>query len=96
MGCCPDHKLFKSRLYNKRRLIYKRSTEDSSKFIKTKKYDWGNYLSYVYKANDTMLNLNESDNIKRQSRNLWKQFHKLMKFSAAKIARSTKDFPASK
>ncbi len=83
----PDNRIFKSRLYkrftykgSKRKLIYRPSPNDKTKYIRTKKYNWGNYLSYVYKANDVMLEINKSDYIKRQSKRVWKQFHILMKF----------------
>lgn len=83
----PDKSLFKSRLYKrfthrgaKRKLIHRPSKSDPTKYVKTKKYYWGNYLSYVYKANDTMKPLNNSDNIKRQSRKFWRNFNLLMNF----------------
>ena len=28
---------------------------------------WGNYLSYVYKANETMKTINENDDVKKTS-----------------------------
>lgn len=88
----PDKRIFKSRLYKrfthrgaKRKLIYKPSLEDPKKYIKTKKYYWGNYMSYIYKANDSMMSINQSDVIKRQSRKFWKNFHKLMKFHESRL-----------
>ncbi|MGV8944879.1 MAG: reverse transcriptase domain-containing protein [Lutibacter sp.] len=81
----PDKSLFKSKLYKrfthrgaKRKLIYHPSKDNPKLYEKTKKYYWGNYLSYLYKANDSMKTLNDSDVIKRQSRKLWKNFNILM------------------
>lgn len=83
----PDHSIFKSRLYNRftfkgarRKQIYHPSKLDPAKYEVTKKYYWGNYLSYVYKANDTMKSINKSDAIKKQSRRFWRRFHLLMAF----------------
>src|SRR5690606_21696511 len=62
----PDHSIFKSRLYKRftfkgagRKQIYHPSKLDPAKYEVTKKYYWGNYLSYVYKANDTMKSINK-------------------------------------
>ena len=72
---------FKRRLYKKfthlgahRRKVYKRHPQDKSRFIVTHQYDWGNYLSYVYMASRNMT----GNKIKRQLRNHWKIFHKLI------------------
>ncbi|OAD45918.1 reverse transcriptase/maturase family protein [Polaribacter atrinae] len=94
----PDKSIFKSRLYKrfthrgaKRKLIYHPSKEDKTVYIKTKKYYWGNYLSYINKANDSMKLLNgEKDVIKKQSRKFWSQFYKLMKFHDNKVNNSNK------
>jgi hypothetical protein len=61
-----------------RKLIYKPTKIDPTKYEATKKYYWGNYLSYIYKVNDSMKTINESDAIRKQGRKLWKRFHTLM------------------
>jgi hypothetical protein len=73
-----DDKIHKSALYKKftykgalRRMIQNGKT-------KTYRYDWGNYLSYVEKANITFRYFNKGDNIKRQSRKSWSRFNTLM------------------
>ena len=84
----PDDKIFKSRLYKrfthrgaKRKLIHRPSKDDPTVYVPTKEYYWGNYLSYVYKANESMKIINGNSNIiRRQSRKLWSRFHKLMEF----------------
>lgn len=87
-----DKSLFKSKLYKrfthrgaKRRLIYQQSPSDPSKYIATKKFDWGNYISYVNKANASMMSLNGSNAIKKQSRKFWNKFHDLLKHHQTRI-----------
>lgn len=81
----PDKSIFKARLYKRftykganRKLIYRPAKNDNKKYLATKEYYWGNYLSYVNKANKSMQSINNGDQIKRQSRRFWKNFHKLM------------------
>ncbi|UII26480.1 hypothetical protein LVD15_24815 [Fulvivirga maritima] len=88
----PDKSLFKSRLYKrftykgaKRKLIYRPSKIDRTVYERTNKYYWGNYLSYIYKANDSMKSINGGEYIKRQSRRFWKQFNDLMKFHESRL-----------
>lgn len=88
----PDDKMFKPRLYKrfthkgaKRKQIYNPSKLDPTKYEVTKKYYWGNYLSYVYKANDTMKSINESDAIKKQGKRFWRKFHLLMTFHESRL-----------
>jgi len=92
----PDHKIFKSRLYKrfthrgaKRKLIYHPSKLDPKKYEATKKYDWGNYLSYIYKANDSMRSINKSDVIKQQARRFWRNFHLLLEFHESRLKKAT-------
>lgn len=94
----PDKSLFKSRLYKrfthrgaKRKLIYRPSKTNPTKYEKTKKYYWGNYLSYIYKANDGMNHLNGGKNIiRKQSRRFWKQFNDLMSHHEKRLAMAKK------
>lgn len=93
----PDKSLFKSNLYKrfthrgaKRKLIYRPSKLDPTKYEKTKKYNWGNYLSYIYKANDSMKSINKSDVIKKQGRKFWRNFIFLMELSENKISNAEK------
>ena len=69
-----------------RRLIYRPSKHDPKTYKKTKKYDWGNYLSYVYKANKSMNTINLNNEIKRQIRKSWSEFHRLMRFHEKKLS----------
>lgn len=88
----PDKSLFKSRLYKrfthrgaKRKLIYRPSKEDKTVYEKTNEYYWGNYLSYINKANESMKSINGDNFVKRQSRKFWKKFNDLMKFHEARL-----------
>ena len=90
----PDRSIFKSRLYKrfthigaKRKLIFRPSKEDPKKYIETKEYYWGNYISYILKSNESMKSLNKSDVITKQSRKFWKNFHLLMKFHEYKLSK---------
>lgn len=81
----PDKSLFKSKLYkkfthkgSKRKLIYRPSKENATEYIKTKKFNWGNYISYIEKSNTVMYDINNGNHIKKQSKKLWRNFHKLM------------------
>lgn len=93
----PDKSLFKSRLYkrftyqgSKRKMIFRPSKFDKNKYEKSKKYYWGNYLSYSNKANDTMLSINIHPLIKNQTRKFWSKFHKLVSSSEEYIKFKTK------
>jgi len=90
-----DKRIFKSRLYKrftykgaKRKLIYRPSKADKSVYEKSKEYYWGNYLSYINKANETMKSINGGDFVKKQSRKFWRQFHLLLKFHEGRLNRS--------
>jgi hypothetical protein len=69
---------FKGRLYKqytergaKRRYVYKRDSKNPSQFIVSKKYNWGNYLTYTKKASKRMAN----NKIQSQTKKHWKLFH---------------------
>jgi hypothetical protein len=88
----PDKSLFKSRLYKrfthrgaKRKLIYRPSKADKTVYQKSNEYYWGNYLSYINKANDSMKSINGGDFVKNQSSKFWKKFHNLMEFHEARL-----------
>lgn len=83
-----DDKIHKSSLFkrftykgSKRRMVFNGKT-------KTYRYDWGNYLSYVEKANISFSAFNEGDNIKKQSRKSWSRFNELMTKSIKKVKRN--------
>ncbi|WP_150452184.1 reverse transcriptase domain-containing protein [Arenibacter lacus] len=87
-----DDEIHKSALYKrftykgaKRRKLYTPDPLNPNKFKESFRYDWGNYLSYVNKANDAFRHFNQGDQIKRQSRKVWSNFHVLMVKSLNKI-----------
>lgn len=93
----PDKRLFKSSLYKRftykgasRKLIYRPSKHNPKIYKKTKEYNWGNYLSYVYKANNSMETINGNNVIRKQTRKLWGQFHLLLKSSEEKLSKNYK------
>lgn len=93
----PDRSLFKSRLYkrftyqgSKRKMIFRPSKSDKTKYEKSRQYYWGNYLSYSNKANKAMLTLNIDPLIKNQTRKFWSKFHKLVSSSEEYIKLKTK------
>lgn len=82
----PDNSLFKSRLYNrftykgaKGKLIHRPLKNNPKVFKPSREYNWGNYLTYINKANATMRTINMDDSIKKQSRKVWCKFHKLLR-----------------
>jgi Reverse transcriptase (RNA-dependent DNA polymerase) len=91
------YELFKSRLYKRftykgaqRKMIYRPSKANPKVYEPTKVFDWGNYLSYVYKANAVMKSLNtaEPNAIKKQSGRAWRIFWKLMNPISSKYTMS--------
>lgn len=95
-GKNPDKSLFKSRLYKRftykgaeGKLIYRPSKDDPKLYNKTKKYNWGNYLSYVNKADDSMKIINGNNAIKKQSRKIWGEFHGLMKLHEKRLIKES-------
>jgi hypothetical protein len=73
--------IFKSRLYKKftyrgakRRRKYIRDKVHSDRFYISKKYDWGNYITYAMLAKNTLHNNKIGNQIKKH----WKIFHELL------------------
>lgn len=86
------NKLFEQRLYKrftyrgaKRRQIYKPDLKTGEGYVKTKEQYWGNYISYLEKANSIMRPINKSDLIKNQYSRFWLNFGKIMKKSYKEI-----------
>ena len=81
-----NHNLFEERLYKrftykgaKRRLIYKSDPKSETGYSKSKEQYWGNYISYLEKANRIMKSINDDDTIKKQYSKFWLNFGKEMK-----------------
>ena len=74
--------VFKSRLYKRhthlganRRRVYKRHPTKTNVFIKSYKYDWGNFITYAKLTEATIPDNKIGEQIKRH----WKKFHEVMK-----------------
>ena len=81
-----NHNLFEERLYKKltykgakRRLLYKSDPKSETGFSITKEQYWGNYISYLEKANRVMKPINCDETIKKQYSKFWSNFGKEMK-----------------
>ena len=75
-------KIFKRRLYKRfthlgadRKRVFKRSKVDPSKFERSDKFNWGNFLTYALMADRIMRN----SKIKPQLKRAWPNFHKFLK-----------------
>ena len=81
-----NHNLFEERLFKrftykgaKRRLKYKPDPKSETGYSKSKEQYWGNYISYLEKANRIMKSINDDDTIKKQYSKFWLNFGKEMK-----------------
>lgn len=78
----PSDSLFETRLYKrfthvgaKRRLKWLPDPGSPSGYSRSAYYDWGNFISYLNKANDIMKAINGDDTINNQYRKVWQKFH---------------------
>ena len=74
--------LFKNRLYKryshwgaKRKRLYVRDKSSPEKFVPSERYNWGNFLSYVYKADSIF----KEGKIRKQVKRHWTVLNKLIK-----------------
>jgi len=73
--------IFKRRIFRKfsykgaKRTRKYKWNEETKKFIKTDSYNWGNFLSYAYKASNIMV----SNKIKQQTKRHWNILNELIK-----------------
>ncbi len=82
----PSNSLFETRLYkrfthvgSKRRLKWLPDPASPTGYSPSNQYDWGNFISYLNKANEVMKAINGDDSIKRQYRKVWPKFHEVKK-----------------
>ena len=80
----PSNSLFESKLYNrythygsKRRLLWVKDLTSPTGYKKSTQQHWGNYISYLNKANEVMKPINQNDSISRQHRKFWNKFHEI-------------------
>lgn len=91
----PSDSLFETRLYkrfthigSKRRIKWLPNENSSTGFSPSKYYDWGNFISYLNKANQVMKEINKADTISKQYRKVWNKFHEIKKSTYAEISKS--------
>ncbi|MEP2280485.1 reverse transcriptase domain-containing protein [Maribacter sp.] len=89
-----NHDLFEERLFKrftykgaKRRLIYKPDPNSKTGYSISKEQYWGNYISYLDKANRVMKPINKDNTIKKQYSKFWPNFGKEMKKSYKEIGK---------
>lgn len=82
----PSNSLFEARLYkrfthlgSKRRLKWFPDPGSPTGYSRSLHYDWGNFISYLNKANNVMKVINGDDTIQRQYRKIWNNFHEIKK-----------------
>lgn len=63
----------------KRRLKWIADSTSPTGYKRTTIYDWGNFISYLNKANSVMFKINKDNNIAKQYRKVWNKFHILKK-----------------
>ncbi len=97
----PENKnkdLFEERLYKRfsykgagRRLIWKKDPKSETGYSPSEEQYWGNYISYLEKANRVMRPINCDDTIKNQFSRFWPNFGKEMTKAKAKIGKRKKN-----
>lgn len=82
----PSDSLFETRLYkrfthigSKRRLRWLPDTNSPTGYSRSTQNDWGNFISYLNKANFVMKDINQDDTIANQYRMVWNKFHEVKK-----------------
>lgn len=91
----PSNSLFETRLYKrfthigaKRRLKWIKNPNNSTEYIRSTSYDWGNFISYIEKANQIMKIINKDDSISQQYKKIWKKFHDVKKDTYRELAKN--------
>ncbi|MGB4772788.1 MAG: reverse transcriptase domain-containing protein [Chitinophagaceae bacterium] len=89
----PSDSLFETRLYKrfthigaKRRLKWIPNDKSPTGYSQSKHYDWGNFISYLNKANYVMRKINMDDSISKQYRRVWNKFHEVKKATYLEIS----------
>lgn len=88
----PSDSLFETRLYKKfthlgakRRLKWLPDTNSPSGYSRSAQTDWGNFISYLNKANLVMKEINKDDAIAKQYKRIWNNFHEVKKIAKKDI-----------
>lgn len=93
----PSNSLFETRLYkrfthvgSKRRLKWLPDSESPTGYSPSTQQDWGNFISYLDKANFVMKEINGDDTIKNQYSKVWNKFHEIKEQTYREIDKSKK------
>lgn len=97
----PENKsqeLFEERLFKRftykgasRRMIWKKDLSSPTGYSLSKEQYWGNYISYLDKANRVMKSINKEDTIKNQYSKFWSNFGVEMKKAHSEIGKNVSD-----
>lgn len=94
----PSDSLFETKLYKRfthvgarRRLKWYKDPNSPTGYSRSTQYDWGNFISYVNKANHVMKDINGDDTIIKQSSKIWQRFHELKEGIYEEIKRHKSD-----
>ncbi len=93
----PSDSLFETRLYKQfthigshRHLKWLPDPESPTGYSRSTHFDWGNFISYLNKANRVMRDINGDDTIKKQYRKVWGKFHQIKKQTYQDIDKKNK------
>lgn len=93
----PSDSLFETRLYkrfthygSKRRLKWLPDPESPTGYTRSTQFDWGNFISYLNKANLVMREINCDDTIEKQYSKVWGKFHDIKMQTYREIGKSKK------
>lgn len=91
----PSDSLYETRLYKrfthlgaKRRLRWLPDEDSPSGYSRSTQIDWGNFISYLNKANYIMKEINKDDTIANQAKKIWANFHKIKEATYQDIGKS--------
>lgn len=94
----PSDSLFETRLYkrfthlgSKRRLKWLPDSDSPTGYSPSTQQDWGNFISYLDKANFVMKEINGDDTIANQYSKIWDKFHEIKEQTYREIGKLKKD-----
>jgi hypothetical protein len=93
----PSDSLFETRLYkrfthlgSKRRLKWLPDSDSPTGYARSTQQDWGNFISYLDKANYVMKEINGDDSIVKQYSKIWNKFHEIKEQTYREIGKTKK------
>ncbi|TVR84747.1 MAG: hypothetical protein EA412_00185, partial [Chitinophagaceae bacterium] len=61
-------------------------SESPTGYTRSTQFDWGNFISYLNKANLIMREINDDDTILKQYSKVWNKFHDIKKQTYQEIS----------